>query len=553
MSFSRIAVLFCIAALLVVGCDSSGTPPVSSEAPSPVASSSEIQELMPVQVPPSVFVGFNDAVAFYADDAYAPWAEIDVSPLREQHEFSSIRVWAVDATGRATQVPVTTDGEGSDARFFVEPSADTRYLAYADLGVEVQRTYRALCTISGVRLGFDSVRDDVPRICTQILCEQDFYESERLFAENEEMTIHEEKLYETGYPAEPFGGFGLSGNVCEECLRDDAGPSLFYPVARCSDRKLLPPVQWKDPGEVIVWSPLFPETVFFDSYDPAQPREEQVYQTKNGFSPTLVSQAAGANARPDVSHAEKKVIWNTGIWNSPASHSAPFLVDRFTGTETAVTGATADLHAQPRWNNMEAYKEQIVFARENSSGSIPETELWVMNEDGSGLRQLTDRSERVRRDTTGFDVWNGTTLLYANREESTPLGIYAKSMTDAPDEAGRRIDECEVATAPVVSHDQTMVAYFCGYGSQTTVRVVQAGNWGNVLHEFPSAVGGYGQSLLDFSGNDQYLYLEREPYPTASIFRVKLDGSNPVRITPSTTVDTHSSVLPSYAVEVEEE
>jgi hypothetical protein len=128
-------------------------------------------------------------------------------------------------------------------------------------------------------------------------------------------------------------------------------------------------------------------------------------------------------------------------------------------------------------------------------------------------------------------------------------------MTAAPSDPGIRIDACKQSHAPVVSHDQTKVAYLCGLGgrSEWTIRVVEAGNWGNVLHEFTSAYGGSGQLLLDFSGNDEYLYLEREQYPTASIFRVKLDGTNPIRITPTATVDTHPSVLPPYAIEMEEE
>lgn len=552
MSISRIFLLLSVVVFSIVGCDTGSHSPASdvgaSEISSPIAKTSEIQDLLPVDVPPSVFVANNDAVAFYADDAYAVWAEIDVSSLRENHDVTSIRVYAVNADGWSREVSVTTDGEGQGARFFIQPTADTRYLAYADLGEDVQRTYQALCSISEVRLGLDNVGEDVPEICTQILCGRDAYAPDRLFTEHEEMTVHRERMYEIGYPTESYGGLGLGRDVCDQCIRNDAGPSLFYPTERCAADKFIPPVWWRDREAVIEWSPVYPESVFFVREYYASSLKRQIFRT-TASSPTQVSQTPGPNWGPDVSHAERKVIWT-----NPRFSSTQLLVDRFTDPETQVpgpsTGPTWKFHA--RWNNLEAYKEQIVFPRPTAPGSPSETELWVINEDGTGLRQLTDRPERIAfGDTTGFDVWNGTTLLFTNRLDGQ-AGIYAKSMTDSPSIQGTQIDVCDgLGIAPVVSHDQTMVAYLCHNNSVTgrTVRIVEAGNWNNILYEFPVQRSVHGFMFLDFSGDDQHVYLEQGPYHSMSIYRFNLDGTNPLRVTPPTHIDTNPSVMPSYAVE----
>jgi hypothetical protein len=173
------------------------------------------------------------------------------------------------------------------------------------------------------------------------------------------------------------------------------------------------------------------------------------------------------------------------------------------------------------------------------------SEIRVLNADFSSF----DLGLPVVMADGGLDFHdNGNALVYQrdNNLHIVPLdrSVPELQITGCPPAAGT------TCRFPVVSHDQTRLAYLISYafgaGRLETIHVVQTATWGGLssIVMTPALSATRVVHSYDFSRADDSMYVASRPFddttmtygPDPVLFEVNLDGSDRTQLSPSPTV-----------------
>lgn len=227
------------------------------------------------------------------------------------------------------------------------------------------------------------------------------------------------------------------------------------------------------------------------------------------------------------------------------------------------TGASEDVlvdgavrKIRPRWS---PNQQRIAYVE--YSGTDNQGRIMSLNSGGAVSTAITDPGPG-QSDNLGHDYFDGGSKIVFTRRNAfnNSYDLLWKNADGSgqaqPLTASQSVNEI----LPVVSHDQSLVAYVSyiqlAAGWPEVVTVVEAGTWAPLQSfQFQPPVGGRRIGALAFSDDDQRLYIAtRVPEVPASnnrdryeIFAVKLDGSDPVRLTNNQFFDSHPSAIPPGA------
>ena len=274
----------------------------------------------------------------------------------------------------------------------------------------------------------------------------------------------------------------------------------------------------------------------------------QIYtMDTNGDSQTNISNTTRTDHYPDLSPNGDKIVFSSF---RDAGENI-FIMDLEGQNIQQVTTGTGQ-RIQPRW----AQNDLIAFAY---PAHTTNTQIWTVKPDGTDLQQVTNPGPG-ESDGSGHDFYNGGERIVFSRYDQTTQRrdlYHVSSNGSGIQQLTATADISEVL--PVISHDGQLLAfraYFHGT-HQETIRILNVADWTQVDEITLPAPADKNISGLDFSADDQRLYISIESADVPGslinikqeIFSIKTDGTDLVRLTNNTDSDTSPvSIAPTQHI-----
>jgi hypothetical protein len=499
--------------------------------PGPSVNASALQ-FKSIPVPSRVFAIAREVLAFQAIGEAGRSAEVPVSLRQLQSRlggFERALVYEYNKDGKVlSQQQSKMSSDGSIA---IKATAGNSYLIFADLGPRFSNSYQVVCNLGRAQVGGQAV----PRICTQIFCNDNVFPASQLKERIPE--LKQQTTLELGDG--PIGGFGGHGNICDQCLGNRSGnqPSdgPFVPTRGCSDFVPADPVAPPPPG---------PETIVYmhSDFPTVSNFHYQIYKIKSdGTGPVNISNNENFERSPDVNFKTGKIVFES-------LGGGGLTTMDLNGNNRTVIPKTF-LGGNPKWSR----KDESFVVYTNLISNVNNS-LHRVRPDGSENVEIVKAGEGnvirtadvvdddhvvFSRDTGGFD---GDLFIKDMRDQSD-----AVNLTNTPD-----IHE----DYPVMSHNGALIAYLVTKVKdfkRVEIHIARLTLPGtitdiHVIHlDVPA--GRYLRDL-DFSNDDSHVYvastvIETEDNTnTTQLFSISVDGSGQFRVTLNSESDFEPSVAP---------
>jgi len=478
-------------------------------------------QLKRIEVPGRVLSIANEAIAFEATGQADGSNEVNVSLRRWQGRFGEFQralVFEYDKTGKVLseqQSNVLPDGA-----IAIKARGGNRYLIYPDLGVRFNNAYEVACKIQKARIP----KTLVPPLCTQIFCTDNIFKASQL--KDRVPGLKDQSVEELGDAV--IGGFGGTGDICNECLHTSEPVGDFVPARGCSG--VLPPYE----------PPTSSSQILFTRIPPigAEPFNFQIFKLANGTTTNLSNNEQFEN-NPDVNHRTRKVVF--------FSTESGLMTMSVNGTNrSAIPNTSGGGH--PVWSrNGEDF---IVFI--TLPGNVDNT-IHRIRLDGSGDVLVAQAlSDHV---IDALDVIDDDHIIFSQFSLGAKSDLFIKDMrantppvniTNSPN-----VDEI----SPVVSHSGGLIAFQVrGTGGERDSIHVARLTLPSTLTEIAvirlSDPAGDFVRTCDFSGDDSSIIVSASVIETEGstntlqLFSIKLDGTGQVRLTFSDGSDSEATVVP---------
>lgn len=506
-----------VAVVLFSNCKKTGT----------TDSTSHVQ-LKRISVPARVFSISGEVLAFEALGEAGRTGEVSVSLQQLQSRFGKFERALVYEYNKEGQVVSHHEiNVNPDMAIAMKATTGNRYLVFGDLGQRFRNSYQVACDLG--RAGISG--PVVPRLCLQIFCTDEVFQAVQL---RERVPELKERTIELGEGL--IGGFGGTGNICDQCLGRGGSEGDFIPAAGCSDRVPVVP-EISPAAEVIVYThSQFPASSDFNW---------QIFKVKSdGTGAVNLSNNEEFEKDPDVNHATKRIVFAA---SGPAGVAGLTIMDLDGNNRTVIPGTAPGSH--PRWSR--GGESFVIYM---SLGGNPNNALFRVRPDGSENVEIFRASggliirtaDLIDNDHVVFDqdsgIFDGELFIKDLRDDGEAINV-----TKTP-----KLHE----SYPVVSHDGTMIAYQVDNPNDTqgmeihVARIILPFTL-QELHVFRLSVpAGRWLSGLDFSSDDKRIYVSSTYIETENttnskqLFSINLDGSGQVRITTNDESDLWPSVVP---------
>lgn len=410
-----------------------------------------------------------------------------------------------------------------DGAIAINARAGNRYLIYPDLGSQFRNTYVVACNLTKVRISGKLV----PRLCTEILCSEEPFKATELTERVPELKTQNVSGLGDGV----IGGFGGSGNICDQCLHTSDPNGDFVPASGCSDRV---PVEADPPrpADHIVF------TRRLRSNDPAI---TQIFKLTADATETNLSNNSFFERTPDVNHNSRRIVFQT-------EDSGLTIMDLNGNNRTNIP--TVFFGGNPRWSrNDESF---VIFTNRPSN----------LN---NSLRRVTPNGNENIVIATALsgqfiqrsDVIDDNHVIFFQSAVGSRADLFIKDMrnsdpplniTNTPD-----VDERH----PVVSHDGQLIAFLMHAGPDAAAEEIHIARLtlpGTLtdLHVFRmSPPAGTFIHSFDFSSDDKRLIVSvtiletQGTTNTHQLFSINIDGTGQIRLTVNDDSDLEPSVIPN--------
>ena len=514
-NLAKLVVALMIAGLLLASCtkrprDGSAQPPKSAI------------KLRRIGVPSRVLSIAGEVLAFIATGEAGRVEEVPISLRRLQGRFGDFKralVFEYNKEGK-----VLSQQEASvlpDGAIAIKATSGNRYLVYPDLGQRFRDTYVVACNLRNARLPAQLV----PRICTQILCTDNFFKASQLKERIPELK-NQNGLADLGDGV--LGGFGGSGDICDQCLHPSEPDGDFLPAPGCFQKVPVTPDPPTGSDQIVFWR--FPGTV-----DP--PSNPQIFKLNADGTEVNLSNNENFETSPDVNHRTKKIVFSS-------SDGGLLTMDLNGGNRTVIPDAF--LGGDPRWSrNDESF---IVF-----------TNL-VANVDNSLHRVRLDGSDNVEivkalpgNVVRTADLVDDNHVIYWQSNTTTKGDLFIKDMRNSDPAVNLTNTKDRDERVPVVSHSGSLIAFMVQGGTGPDEIHVARLTLPSTLTEIRvihlSAPAGLFIRSFDFFSDDSGFVvsagvIETEGTTnTIQLFSINLDGSGQVRLTFNDDDDFDPSVV----------
>ena len=274
----------------------------------------------------------------------------------------------------------------------------------------------------------------------------------------------------------------------------------------------------------------------------------QIYtMNQNGTSQANISNTPQTDHFPDIAPPGDRIAFS-----SFRDFGENIFIMGLDGQNLQQVTSGAGQRIRPRW----AENDLIAFSY---PAFTQNAQIWTVKPDGTDLQQITNPGPN-ESDDSGHDFYRaGEWIIFSRYDRTSKKRDLYYARSDGS-ELNRLTDTEGVSEVlPVISHDGTMLAYRAFYHvtHQETVRILNVADWTLVSEIVLPAPADKNISGLDFSSNDQRLYVSIESSDVPGtllnvkqeIFSIKLDGTDLVRLTNNLESDTAPvSIAPTQHV-----
>jgi Tol biopolymer transport system component len=485
-------------------------------------------QLKRISVPERVFSIGGEVLAFEATGETGRTAEVSLSLRQLQGRFGKFQralVYEYNKEGRVLshhEVNVSTE-----MAIAMNATTGNRYLVFGDLGQRFRNSYQVACGLR--RAGLSG--PVVPRLCSQIFCTDEVFQAAQL---RERVPELKEKTVALGEGL--IGGFGGTGNICDQCLSRGGSEGDFIPAAGCSDRVPVVPEITLEPEVIVYTHSQYPATSDFNW---------QIWKVKSdGTGGVNLSNNEEFEMEPDVNHATKRIVFAA---SGPAGVAGLTIMDLDGNNRTVIPGTAPG--SDPKWSR--GGESFVIYT---NLAANPNNALFRVRPDGSDNVEIVRAGAGLIIRTA--DLIDNDHVVFAQDSGTFDGELFIKDIGGDGEVINITKTPKLHESYPVVSHDGTMIAYQVDNPNDTegmeihVARIILPFTL-QELHVFRLGVpAGRWLSGLDFSSDDKRIYVSSTYIDTENttnskqLFSVNLDGSGQVRITTNDESDLWPSVVP---------
>ncbi len=518
-NLAKLLLGFMIAGFLFASCtknrrDGSAPPPKSAV------------QLKRIVVPSRVLAIAGEVLAFQATGEAGRVTEVPISLRRLQGRFGDFEHASIFEYNKEGKVLSQQDASVlPDGALAIKATAGNRYLIYPDLGQRFRNTYIVACSLRNARIAGQLV----PRICTQILCTDNVFKASELKERIPELK-NQSGLADLGDGV--IGGFGGSGNICEQCLHTSEPDGDFIPTGECSQRVPADPEPPR-PKDQIVFSRQ-PQPI-------GTTPNSQIFKLNADGTEVNLSNNANFETTPDVNHNSRRIVFDS-------SDGGLLTMDLNGNNRTVIPQAF--FGGVPKWSrNAESF---VVFTNlvSNVNNSLHRVRL-----DGSENVEIVSASPGNVIRTS--DVVDDNHVIFWQVVGATKADLFIKDMRNSDPAINLTNTADQDESLPVVSHGGSLIAFVVHGGQDPEPSEIHIARLTlpstlteiSVIHLTPPA--GAFITGLDFSGDDARIIFSATVIETQGtsntlqLFSINLDGTGQVRLTVNDDLDMEPSVVPN--------
>ena len=516
-SLAKLFIGLIIAGFLLASCTKS--PRQGSAQPSKSA-----VQLKRIAVPSRVLSIAGEVLAFQASGEAGRIAEVPISLRRLQGRFGDFQrasIFEYNKEGKVlSQQEATVLPDGAIA---IKATSGNRYLVYPDLGQRFRDTYVVACNLRNARLPAQLV----PRICTQILCTDNFFKASQLKERIPELK-NQNGLADLGEGV--LGGFGGRGDICDQCLHPSEPDGDFLPAPGCFQKVPVAPDPPTGADQIVFWR--LPGTV-----SPAS--NPQIFKLNADGTEVNLSNNDEFEMKPDVNHRTKKIVFFS-------TQGGLLTMDLNGGNRTVIPDAFRG--DDPKWSrNDESF---IVFT---NLGANIDNSLHRVRLDGSDNVEIVKALPGNVIRTA--DLVDDNHVIFWQSNSTTKGDLFIKDMRNSDPAVNLTNTKDQDERSPVVSHSGSLIAFVVHGGTDAeddeihVARLTLPSTLTDIHVIHLHAPAGRFLGGLDFSSDDSRIIVDDTVVETegttntAQLFSINLDGSGQVRLTFSDDFDLDPSVV----------
>lgn len=275
---------------------------------------------------------------------------------------------------------------------------------------------------------------------------------------------------------------------------------------------------------------------------------DQIFKMRaNGASQSNISNNSFTDHWPDVSHDGKKIVFSS-LRNGPGENIYTMNING--GNVQQLTTGSGQ-RTRPKWSGPPI--DLIAFAYPSNQ---PNTQIWTIRTDGTGIRQVTNPGANESDDGGHDFYWGGKKIVFSRYNTGTKDRDLYSVYFDGTQDFKRITNTPDVSeTLPAVSRNGRMLAYRAtnnNDGSRDIIRIVTINTW-SLVREItmlpPASINICG---IDFSTDDSRLFvgIQSSDVPgnltniKSEIFSIDIYGQNQIRLTNNKSSDCSPVSVP---------